>query len=296
MIGADVRADHGGIDLVGCHLQVPPGADPAFPAVLARLIAQHEVDLYVPIMENELLACAHHREQIEAAGARVVLSKRAAIERCRSKSRLAEAMLEAGLAVPSPIEPGASFPVFVRPEDGTGSRGAAVAQDVEALARIQRMIGAPVVTTEVIEGPEYSVDGFADDTHELRGLVCRSRDEVRGGLSVRSMVVPVPVEVAAGLARLTKNLGLVGLFNLQFRTCEGQALCFDLNPRPAGAMALSYAAGLDPAPRLLALLGEAPWPEVAPARLGLRLRRRWHDLILEPEADQAPSPEPDPGA
>lgn len=281
--GADMREDHAGEDLCDYQVVWPAGDDPDFAEVVAAALEELRIDLYVPVMEPELRACAEHRAQLESGGARVLVSTPHAVQVCASKSQLALAMREAGLAVPAAVVSGERFPVFVRPDRGTGSRNCGVAHDAAELERLRRIIDAPIVTTEVVEGPEFSVDGFADADHELRGLVCRTRDEVRGGLAVRSTVTELPAGLEGPVTSLARSLGLVGFFNLQFREREGQALCFDLNPRPGGAMALSFAAGLDPAAHLLAFAGQANWPDTRPARVGTSLRRRWQNIIVEPD-------------
>lgn len=282
VVGGDMRAEHGGRDLVEHHVQLPSGRDPSFPAAVRAVLVEHDIDLYVPVMEPELRAAVRHGAALSRRPGDILVSAERAIETARSKARLSLAFDAAGLETPEIIPLSSPrFPLFVRPDDGTGSRGAGPARDADELARALATIPGAVALTELVEGPEFSIDGFADREHRVRHALCRSRDEVRGGLAVQSCVVPMPSELADPIAALARDLGLVGFFNLQFRQRGEQRLFFDLNPRLGGAMALSFGAGLDARGMLAALLSRGPWPEPT-TRVGARLHRRWHNRVQLP--------------
>ena len=133
-----------------------------------------------------------------------------------------------------------------------------------------------------IDGTPYSIDGFAYPAGRLVHAIRRRRDEVRGGLVVRSEVVPLsPYRERVEL--LCRSLSLQGFFNVQLIEDErGQAWFHDLNPRLGGGMALSFAAGLD-APRYLEAVDRGEAPSIGGREaVGMRLSRRWHNTILPP--------------
>lgn len=283
VLGGDMRSDHAGLGLYDRDLLLPRGDDPGYiPALIAHIRA-HGVGLLVPVMAPELRAVSRARAALEAGGCRVICAPAEAVDVCLSKRRLADALAEAGVPQPRPLTPSAirEFPVFARPDGGTGSRGARRVDDAEALARL-RATAPGLVFTEHCEATEYSVDGFAWPPGRLVHAICRSRDEVRGGLVVRSRVEALGERLAL-VAWACEALGLAGFFNLQFFQESPGAPChvFDVNPRLGGGMILSFEAGLD-APTYLADLaaGRSPPPGGA-ERVGLRLIRRWENVLLE---------------
>lgn len=274
-----MRSSHGGLGLAHEDLVLPAGTDPSWFGAVWSICQTREVALVVPVMEPELMVASANRTRLPA-GASMLVSHPEAIQVCASKRKLAAALRHSGLSTPQPRGPAGPFPMFGRPDRGTGSRHATILRRPEDVARHRDYADSPVYT-EFIDGPEISIDGFADRGSH-KGAVARRRDEVRGGLAVRSEVVNLPESITKALPTLVRALGLDGFYNLQCRIdAKRGPLCFDLNPRLGGAMALSFSAGLDAPNLLLARAGLRPYPRIVP-RVGTRLYRRWHNVILAP--------------
>lgn len=282
ILGGDGRAAHGGVDLCAAHFPLPMGRDPAYLPALLQICEREGVDILIPVMEPELMAVAKGHDAFTQRGILPLVSPMGALETCFSKRSLSQAFQAVDLATPQIFDGDGyiTYPAFSRPDFGTGSRGAMKLESPEDLAYARR-VNPQLTLSAYIDGPEFSIDAFARQGGILCHHICRSRSEMKGGLAVRSTVVDMP-QVSAEVARISEHLGLFGFFNLQFRLdAQGQARYFDLNARLGGAMALSFAAGLHPAPYLRALLG-APWPEQAKNAVGMQLFRRWHNVILPP--------------
>jgi carbamoyl-phosphate synthase large subunit len=285
-VAGDARALHGGLGIADLDVELPPGNDASYPAAVAALVRRHRLDLVIPVFAPELRALAPPSPGPPSAAA-VLVSGRETIEICLSKRRLAAALAAVGVAVPAPLSrpTAADLPVFVRPDDATGGRRARRIEDREQL-RLALRQEPDLVVTAASDDEEYSLDGYAWPAGHLRHAICRRRDEVKGGLVVRSTVVAGDA-VRPLAARIAAALGLVGFFNFQFFASASGPVVFDVNPRLGGGMALSFAAGLDPL-RCLGLVAggevvEAPWEE----RTGLVLLRRWQNLFREPGATGA---------
>ena len=290
VVGADMRARHGGIGLADEDVTVPRGSkSESYLGTLRAHIDTYSPDVVVAVMEPELLTVAHAPEGT-FEGTDLLCSSPHAIGVCRSKRILASAFARAGLDAPEVVDAADAsahrFPLFARPDQGSGSVHAERITSASHLALyLERTKGLDVAFTECVDGPEFSVDGFASAERGLVHAVCRSRDEVRHGLAVRSTVAPMREDVRAGLEALVRDLGLRGFFNLQYRVdAQGRARCFDLNPRLGGAMALSFAGGLEPASLLMAECAGGSWPELFEERVGLSLHRRFHNTLFEPDA------------
>ena len=287
VVGADVRAVHGGVGLSDRDVVVPMGSDPAYVERLAEHVREHRIEVLVPVMPPELLAVAARRERFEALGAKVLVSSTETLERCLSKRALSEALAEVGAAQPeivAPEEAASRLPLFARPDGGQGSVGAHRIDSPEELAAALAQEPAPVLT-ELATGVEHSVDVFAHPPGQLVSAVCRRREATKSGLAVSSETVALGEERRAALERSVAGLELHGFANLQFFAGEdGEDRWFDVNPRLGGAMVLSFSAGLD-APDLLRRFATGESAGAAPdkATTGLRLERRWHNVITRGE-------------
>ena len=280
LVGGDARRWHGGLGLCDVDVVLPRGDAPGYAEAVAEQAAAVGAQVVVPVFGPELTAMV----DMEIPGATVVMSPAEAVAVCLSKRRLCGALYAAGIAHPPLLDPGAidRWPVFCRPDGGTGSRGATLVQDAAGLKRL--LVDDPDrVVTSAVRGVEHSVDGFAWPTGRLVHAIARVREEMKGGLAVRSTVVPLD-PLREVVHRVVNTIGLRGFFNLQLFTGDFEPAVFDVNPRLGGAMALSFAAGLDAPAYLAAIIEGAPVPQGGHQRVGLRLLRRWHNVLVHPEA------------
>ena len=280
VVGGDAQARHGGLGLCAEDVVLPRGDDPGWAAAVAAHVTRSHLDLVIPVMEPELVAASTAVDALRAAGARTLVSPPEALARCLSKRRLAEVLAQAGVPQPARLAPASAsaFPVFIRPDRSTGSRGAYRIAGRPALDAALRD-AAILVVTEVCAGRELSIDAFALPAGRLVHAIARTRDEVRGGLAVRSTVIAAAPWLAL-VAHATAALGLLGFFNLQLIDTADGPRVHDVNPRLGGAMALSFAAGLDAEAYLGAFLSGAHLPAGGVERVGLQLYRRWENVIL----------------
>ncbi|MBK8595000.1 MAG: ATP-grasp domain-containing protein [Holophagales bacterium] len=283
VIGADLREEPPGLDLVDRVERIPAGADSSYPDAIAALVARHSVRIVVPVMEPELASLAAEHARLAGLGAILLAPGPAAVEAAGSKRLLHRTLTGLGLTAP-PVSPAGTlprFPAFVRPDRGTGSRGALRVDDADQLEEALRG-RTDLVVTPWVDGTPYSIDGFAFPEGRLVHAIRRRRDEVRGGLVVRSEVVPLH-PYRERVEHLCQGLSIRGFFNLQvIEDRRGDAWFHDLNPRLGGGMALSFSAGLD-APGYLEAIsrGEEP-PAGGSEAVGTRLVRRWHNTVLAP--------------
>jgi carbamoyl-phosphate synthase large subunit len=66
----------------------------------------------------------------------------------------------------------------MKPRDGSASRGLRVIEDADELPQI---VDEPMVLQEVLRGPEYTVNVFADQAGTVRAAVPHRRLQVRAG-------------------------------------------------------------------------------------------------------------------
>ncbi|MEZ4459264.1 MAG: ATP-grasp domain-containing protein [bacterium] len=273
-IGGDMESAHGGLGLCDVDVRLPRGDDSCYAATAKAMMEAHQAQLFVPVMEPELLAMCSFASEA------VVVSKFRAVSTARSKKRQNIAFESAGLRPIAEVEARWTGKImFARPDFGTGSRGALLIRSETELTQHQQS-HPDSIYCEYLDGSEFSFDGFVDQTGTLRGLISRRRIEVRNGLAVKSEIVATPSTVIDGIRALVMQEEVRGFFNVQAIQVGQDFFFHDFNPRPGGAMYLSFVGGLPPDLLLTAWMNEGPWPVCEP-RVGAKLFRRYENIVLE---------------
>jgi carbamoyl-phosphate synthase large subunit len=264
-------------------VQLPMGHEAHYCESLLRVVESYNIDVVVPVFPPELRAIAKEVSRLPRNVVWVV-SEEVAIATCRSKRRLATALLLAGLQTPEILDQPKStdFPVFVRPDSGSGSERARRIGGFDEWVAV-RQIEEDLVIARLAVGEEFSIDCFAWPSGVVLHGICRRRDAVKGGLVVRSTVVE-GAGARALAAKVAGALRLRGFFNIQFIATPEGPMVIDVNPRLGGGMALSFAAGLDPLECLRIAAGQSPGPAIWQERVGLVLVRRWQNVYIESDS------------
>jgi hypothetical protein len=164
-----------------------------------------------------------------------------------------------------------AYPVFLKPDQGQGGKGARVAHSAEELAFY--LARAPdLLVTEHLPGDELSVDCFTDSSGTLRFVGPRTRDRVQMGISFRSASVPLTEEIRGFAEAINRELRMDGAWFFQVkRDAEGQYKLLEFAPRQASTMGLYRHAGVNFA--LLSLFNAM--------RLPVEVEANNYDIVLD---------------
>jgi carbamoyl-phosphate synthase large subunit len=236
------------------RLLVPRGDAPELvPALLAACRAR-KIDLMLPTVDAEFVPLAQARADFEALGVALPISPLDCLRVCRDKHELL-ARVKGIVPVPEyePLTPEAaarvtSFPRFVKPRLGAGSRGA------EKITRREDLDALPqdgsILVQEYLPGEEYSVDVYVRGDGRVIAAVPRERMKTDSGIAVTARTVDVP-EVIEAARRVAEEIGVRYVANVQFkRAADGIFKLLEVNPRFPGTLPLTTAAGVD-MPKLL---------------------------------------------
>lgn len=140
-----------------------------------------------------------------------------------------------------------AYPIIVKPVAGFNSRNITKVYDIIHARKLFKEI---VKTKEsyifqpIIEGTEYTVDGYITIDNMFVDAVPRERMRVDGGEVVTSKTKDLP-----RLVNYTKNIGLdlgiVGPYNIQYIVNGDNIKIIEINARFGGGCTLSIEAGLD---------------------------------------------------
>jgi carbamoyl-phosphate synthase large subunit len=275
--------------------------DPGYVGRLAELVAEHGVDLIVPLTDLDQLVLARSRDEL---GAPVLLPPAEVTAQMGDKYLAHESFERIGIPSPASwlveqLPDDLPFPVAVKAREGFGSRHIYRANDREELDFHLTHTPVPSFVQSWCLGEEFSIDVFCDFEGRCLNAIPRTMIESKGGESIKGMTIKDWELIEHG-RRVAEALPIWGPANVQcFREQDGSLLVTDVNPRFGGGFPLPLVAGSRYPELAIALAkGERPDPAVGEFREGMFMTRffsvlyltKGRDGRLEPFAEEIPEP------
>ncbi len=264
---------------------VPRIDDPAYVPALQELCEESSVGAVVPLTDLDIEVLARAR----AEGKLPAFVPDPEIARATFDKYEAHLLLTR-LELPSPptVLPGeavGSFPVMVKPRQGSGARSIHRADDARAAEFFVDYVQEPTMLQHFMDGPEFSIDCLSDLSGRCLNAIPRTMIESRGGESIKGTVLDDPELVALG-QRVVEALGVRGPCTVQvFRDAEIGLGITDVNTRFGGAFPAPMYAALPGRtyPELIAAMarGEEIEPHVGEFNAGITFTRYFWQLELD---------------
>jgi carbamoyl-phosphate synthase large subunit len=265
VLACDLDPDHSAACAVAAHaFKVPRCDDPGYVDAIKDIVRKFNVALVVPTIDPELLPLAQSVEDFRALGARVHISDLSVIEIARDKARTSRVFADAGVPVPRTMDeaqlwadPTAlTWPVFAKPSGGSASRGLAVYHDVKD---VPDQFDEPMIFQDTLEGPEYTINMFVDQSGALKCVVPHIRLSIRAGEVEKGRTERREdlKEIAQGIARALPGLRGVACFQILDDPRFGPRV-IEINARFGGGYPLADHAGATFAQWLLEELCDLP--------------------------------------
>ena len=204
------------------------------------------------------------------------------------KYRCHEVLSSHGLPSPPTVLPGTepeSYPVMVKPRQGSGARSIHPAADRAEMEFFVGYVKEPVMVQRLMGGDEFSIDVLCDLDGVCLNAIPRTMLESRGGESIKGQVIDDPelVELARTVAETLRFRG-PGTIQV-FRDPEIGIAITDVNPRFGGAFPAPMYAALPGRtyPELIVRMaaGERIEPHVGEYRSGHYFTRFYEQLELD---------------
>ena len=159
---------------------------PDFINEINRVVEQYRIDFIIPAHDSAVLKMAENQHMIKAT---VVTSCAETCRICRSKRRTYELFREL-IPTPQVYAPTEimSFPVFLKPDVGQGTKGTYKANTREEIEFYVKK-DSTLLVLEYLPGKEYTVDCFTDRNGTLLFVAGRERRRIYSGISVNSKQV-----------------------------------------------------------------------------------------------------------
>jgi carbamoyl-phosphate synthase large subunit len=229
------------------YFQVLPVTHENYISDLLYICLANSVKIVVPTIDTELQTLANHKEDFLAQGIEIIVSEKDLIKKCRDKRLTNQLFNEKSIAIPIQYTvDNYKFPVFIKPIDGSLSKGIGIARSKDDLSNYdinnERIMLMEYVAPSLYS--EYTVDAYYDRTSQLKCLVPRKRIQVRAGEVSKALTQKNQVyhELVKKLAYLQ---GAMGCLTIQvfYSETNKNLLGIEINPRFGGGYPLSYVAG-----------------------------------------------------
>ena len=266
--------------------RIPFASAPTFIEELRRLCLDHEVDVLIPGVDEELLPIALGRDRMACE---VLLPSTMFISTHIDKLTSNSLLHSHGLPAPQTERlaehRNIPFPCIVKPRQGRGSRGVAIVhteQELQAHVILSRRRLDEFIVQELLQGQEYTVMMAADRTGRLRAVV-PVKVGIKRGITLRAET-DADEAVIAACAAIHAADPVPGCYNIQLvKTEAGEVKPFEINPRISTTACLALAAGVDFVDIYCGGKGGEKYAEggLLTFREGLGLRRSWHNEFVE---------------
>jgi len=243
MYGGSSVDDHGRLVFKNYIGDIPPVEDKNFIPRVIDIVKKHSIDFIIPAHDSVVLKLAEHSEELPA---QLITSPLETCIACRSKKKTYQ-LLTGQVPVPKTYsidDKHISFPVFIKPDAGQGSKGAKKISSQKELA-IAYESDPTIIISEYLPGSEYTIDCFTDKDRKLLFSGGRIRKRINNGISVDS--VPKENRLFFELAqKINSKLHLRGAWFFQVKeNAAGDFVLMEVAPRIAGTMGLYRAMGVN---------------------------------------------------
>lgn len=235
-----------------CHIsnkyfQVPRVTDEDYIDTLLELCLRNEIKLVIPTIDTELLVLSENIDKFKDNNIQLLVSDLGLIQKCRDKRKTNTFFESKGIDVPEQYNlEDLKYPVFVKPYDGSLSKGIFVAYNKgdikEEHINNPKLMFMEYIPTQDFD--EFTVDCYYDKKSDLKCVVPRQRIFVRAG-EVNKGATRKNKIVSEFMHKLKYIEGARGCLTIQVFLSKKQdvILGIEINPRFGGGYPLSYLAG-----------------------------------------------------
>lgn len=251
--GASSVSRHGSFVFENYRLGLPNVGEDGFYDAFSELLRELGIDAIIPTHDTVVYEFAKNRDAIPA---KVLVPAPATAEACRRKS-VAYRLLEGREFLPRVYSCAVDvdeLPVFAKPDEGQGAKGARVVRTPDELSAVDF---SQDVVTEYLPGEEYTVDCFTDRHGKLVCALPRRRARIENGISVRAETISSTPEIEGMAEAINAATEFCGMWFFQVREDRfGKLKLMEISGRCAGTMCASRAKGYNlPLMSVYALMG-----------------------------------------
>lgn len=247
VIGADAGKNNVTKFFVDDFVCLPIAGDKDFCEELLKVLKQYRVDYYIPTHSQEIKKVSENEKWLRSCwDGCFLVTPFETFEKLDNKRYANMALAEAGIPVPAlycNVEEIDAYPVFMKPDIGSGSKSARKIENAVLCREYARMEPESSFYS-CVKGTEYTVDCMFDDKGMLLGYNQRVRLKSMGGAVIVTQN-NYDFDILPYLKKLENKFTFKGCVNFQYILSEGVPYFIDVNLRYAsGGLPLTVASGI----------------------------------------------------
>jgi len=225
------------------HFVIPSVHEKNWIEKLNIIVDKYKIDYIYPAYDEIIYQIAVNRKKIHCP---VILPSTNTCKLTRSKMQTYNKLSKV-VPVPrlySTADQIDKWPVFLKPDRGQGSERTFLARDITEYQSIKKR-NPDLITLEYLSGPEYTIDCFSNNKHELLFAGGRERVRTKSGISMNSRMISNPAWKNYA-SKISKALDLKGAWFFQMkRNSKGVLKLLEVAPRIGGTMATHRVLGVN---------------------------------------------------
>lgn len=269
-VASDIDDDCFGRYLAADFVRMPFKDDPEIWQQINDILLDKQINIVIPSLDETLIGWAERTGPFREQGVHIILSPPESVAICQDKWKTFQFFRDQGVPTPeTSLEQ--RFPL-VKPRCGRGAAGVKICADPVDMTGM--------ISQELLEGVEYTVDVFCDRNSVPVYIVPRRRLNVREGKSTAGIVEECP-QISRWVEAICRKLPFRGPVNMQcFVLTDGTVKFVEINPRIAGGMALGFAATENWVPLIVDNLIEGRPITPKPVAYGMRMKRYYAEIFI----------------
>ena len=260
-------------------------------ARIREVHAREGLSLILPTLDSEFENLIALRDELEDMGIRLVAPTAKSFSE-RTKARLAELCLKAGVVVPRTYTTNDAataaqcayqigYPCYIKGAHYEAHLVQTEAQLFAAFDRVVKTWGAPVLVQEAVYGEEYDIAAVAEGGELVGAVEIRKLLRSKMGKGFGGVVVQNP-ELSKITSRLLKELAWDGPLEIELVKPRGRPfVLFEINPRFPAWISFAAKTGMNlPAYCAASALGMEP-PVMSDTPPGKMFLRHCEDIVAD---------------
>lgn len=282
VIASDITSQAAGLYFADEYFLSPKRTASNYLKLLIKKCKKLNIGYILPTSDAELIYFSKLQHSLNKEGIKILSSSMETINICTSKLVFAGFCSQYNFSQPkiySNLQE-ASYPLIIKEEYSAASKGIHLAKNYQEAENIINSLNTKYyLLQEFIDAPEYSIDAYFNQQHQLVAALPRSRDVVVNGESIitTSKNLPPLVEITQQLGQKLKFFGHITL--QAFYNQEIGVKLIEVNPRFGGASSLSFSCGVNSPLWLVEELNSQALTSSS-LKYNQRLMRYSEDLIL----------------
>lgn len=205
-----------------------------------KLIEEWKIEYILPTHDTIALFLAENQDCINA---KVIVADRRTSLICRDKKATYELFSDCDFC-PKQYDSFTSFPVFIKPREGQGAKGAYLISSKEDVPGDFELKDYTI--SEYLPGKELTVDCLTDSEGRLCACLPRVRNRLLAGVCVAGETIAASQDILSIGTEINNRLDFLGLWYFQLKQdVNGNYKLLEIATRCAGTMCLSRARGVN---------------------------------------------------